>query len=255
VGGATLRSAWESLEHWRYRVIIERQFAGYVSQNLFDAILAGEVDPATPRRYPTLGFLFADLRGFTTMSQQLPPEEVLDLLNRYYEAITPAIHRYEGTIDNFRGDGILAIFGAPRALPDPGRNTVLAARTMFEGLRALNGQLQSEGRPALRMGIGLTVGDAVVGNLGTGSRYGYSAVGDAVNVAARLQSHCKLLGMTVIASEPVALAHAMELPFQPLGELNLAGHVPVVAYGVPETANFFTSATSDTRVGDHPTSA
>jgi adenylate cyclase len=254
-GGATLRSARESLEHWRYRVTIERQFAGYVSQNLFDAILAGEVDPATPRRYANLGFLFADLRGFTTMSEQLPAEDVLELLNRYYEAIIPAIHRHEGTIDNFRGDGILAIFGAPRALPDPGRNAVLAARAMLAGLRALNDQLKHEGRPALRMGIGLTVGDAVAGNLGTGSRYGYSAVGDAVNVAARLQSHCKLLGMTIIASEPVVRAHATELPFQPLGELDLAGHVPVMAYGVPETSDFFTSAASTLHFGGRPSAA
>jgi adenylate cyclase len=234
LAGAALRSAWEALEHWRYRLTIERQFAGYVSQNLFDAILAGDIDPATPRRYPNLGFLFADLRGFTTMSEQLPAEEVLSLLNRYYEAIIPAIHRFDGTIDNFRGDGILAIFGAPRPVPDGGRNAVLAARAMFEGLQALNAQLKREGRPALRMGIGLTAGDAVAGNLGTEIRYGYSAVGDAVNVAARLQSQCKMLGMKIIASEPVALAHAAELPFQPLGKLDLAGHVPVMAYGVPE---------------------
>jgi adenylate cyclase len=255
LGGATLRSAWESIEHRRYRLTIERQFAGYVSQNLFDAILTGEVDPATPRRHSGLGFLFADLRGFTTMSEQLPPEEVLDLLNRYYGAIIPAIHRYDGTIDNFRGDGILAIFGAPRALPDGGRSAVLAARAMFEGLQALNAQLKHEGRPALRMGIGLTAGDAVAGNLGTGSRYGYSAVGDAVNVAARLQALCKPLGMKIIVSEPVALAHAAELPFQPLGELDLAGHVPVKAYGVPEECDFFTPGASIMHVGGRLSSA
>jgi adenylate cyclase len=254
-GGATLRSAWESLEHWRYRLTIEQEFAGYVSQNLFEAILAGEVDPATPRRYPGLGFLFADLRGFTTMSEQLPAEEVLSLLNRYYEAIIPAIHRFDGTIDNFRGDGILAIFGAPRPVPDGGRNAILAARAMFEGLHGLNAQLRREGRPALRMGIGLTAGDAVVGNLGTASRYGYSAVGDAVNVAARLQSQCKPLGMKIIASEALALAHAPELAFQPLGELDLPGHVPVMAYGVPEECDFFTSPASIMHIGVRRSSA
>jgi adenylate cyclase len=105
------------------------------------------------------------------------------------------------------------------------------------------------------MGIGLTVGDAVAGNLGTGSRYGYSAVGDAVNVAARLQSKCKLLGMRLIASEPVALAHATELPFQSLGELDLPGHVPVMAYGVPQACDLFTSAASIMQVGGDSCSA
>jgi adenylate cyclase len=231
--GATARSSYEAFEQRRFRLAIERQFSGYVSQNLLEAILAGKVDPSRPRKYPSLGFLFADLRGFTTLTEAFPAEEVLALLNRYYEAIAPAIHSYDGTIDNFRGDGILAIFGAPRPAEDAPRRAVLAAREMFVRLEALNRELAGEGRSELRIGIGLTAGEAIAGNIGTTSRHGYSAVGDAVNVAARLQSMCKPLQMRIIASEAIWRLCAAELPFVALGPLELAGHTPVHAYGVP----------------------
>ena len=231
--GVVVRSAMEALEQRRSRLAVERQFGGYVSKGLLEAILAGVVDPGKPRKYDNLGFLFADLRGYTTMTESLPPEQVLALLNRYYEAIAPAIHQFDGTIDNFRGDGILAIFGAPRPVPDGPRRAGLAAKEMVKRLDELNEQLVIEGAPELHMGVGLTAGDAVAGNIGTRDRHGYSAVGDAVNVASRLQSYCKPLAMRIIATEQIAGICAEDLSFVPLGKLELAGHTPIVAFGVP----------------------
>jgi adenylate cyclase len=231
--GAIARSAMEAWEQRQRRLAVERQFGGYVSNGLLEAILAGVVDPGKPRRYDNLGFLFADLRGYTTMNESLPPEQVLAFLNRYYEAIVPAIHQFDGTIDNFRGDGILAIFGAPRPVPDGPRRAVLAAKEMFRRLDELNKQLSIEGGPELRMGLGLTAGDAVAGNIGTRDRHGYSAVGDAVNVASRLQSYCKPLAMKIIATGPIARICTENLSFVPLGKLELAGHTAVDAFGVP----------------------
>ncbi len=233
--GAIVRSAMEALEQRRRRLTVERQFGGYVSQGLLEAILAGVVDPGKPRRYNSLGFLFADLRGYTTMNENLPPEQVLALLNRYYEAIAPAIHQFDGTIDNFRGDGILAIFGAPRPVADGPLRAGLAAKEMFRRLDELNAQLVTEGVPRLNMGVGLTVGDAVAGNIGTRERHGYSAVGDAVNVASRLQSYCKPLAMQIVASERMAAICANEFAFVSLGKLELAGHRPLDGFGVPMT--------------------
>jgi len=230
--GATARSTFEAFEHRRFRRTIERQFAGYVSQNLLEALVAGEVDPRQPRKIANLGFLYADIRGFTTMTERFPPEEVLALLNRYYAAITPAIHAFDGTIDNFRGDGILAIFGAPRPAPDAPRRAVLAAREIFARLGELNAELTREGRLTLDIGIGLAAGDAVAGNVGTSSRYGYTAIGDAVNVSARLQSLCKPLKMNILATEAMARVGASDLPFVPLGRVDLAGHSSIEAFGV-----------------------
>ncbi len=231
--GAIVRSAMEALEQRRGRLAVERQFGGYVSKGLLEAILAGAVDPGKPQRYESLGFLYADLRGYTTMTERLPAEQVLALLNRYYEAITPAIHQFDGTIDNFRGDGILAIFGAPRPVPDGPHRAGLAAKEMVKRLDVLNEQLATEGGLQIDMGIGLTAGAAVAGNIGTRDRHGYSAVGDAVNVAARLQSYCKPLGMSIVATEQIARICAEDFSFSPLGKLDLAGHTPVVAFGVP----------------------
>jgi len=244
--GAILRSTVEALEQRRRRLAIEQRFGGYVSENLLAAILSGELDPSKPKKYDNLGFLFADLRGFTTMTERLPPEQVLALLNRYYEAITPAIHLFDGTIDNFRGDGILAIFGAPRSANDGPRRAGLAAREMFLRLQTLNLQLVRDGHNELQMGIGLAAGDAVAGNVGSSVRHGYTAVGDAVNVAARLQSLCKPLKMKIVASEAIARICSMDLPFISLGPLELAGHAPVKGFGVPLSSENVTQEMSAT---------
>jgi adenylate cyclase len=121
---------------------------------------------------------------------------------------------------------------------------------MFERLEMLNETLLSEGRKPLRMGIGLAAGDGVVGNVGTATRHGYSAVGDAVNVAARLQSMCKPLGMRLIATAPIRDAAGELFAFEPLGALELAGHDPVTAFGVPER-EFVTSGLRQKLLGGH----
>jgi adenylate cyclase len=109
----------------------------------------------------------------------------------------------------------------------------LAAKEMVKRLDVLNEQLATERGLQIDMGIGLTAGAAVAGNIGTRDRHGYSAVGDAVNVAARLQSYCKPLAMSIVATEQVARICAEDFSFSPLGKLELAGHTPVVAFGVP----------------------
>jgi len=248
--GATMRSSFEAFRHRRDRLAIERQFGGYVSENLLQALLAGEIDPTQPTRHSNLAFLYADLRGFTTMAERLEPEEALARLNRYYEAITPAIHAFDGTIDNFRGDGILVIFGAPRAAADAARRAALATLAIFDQLARLNRELVQEGREPLQMGVGLAAGHAVVGNVGTATRHGYSAVGDAVNVAARLQALCKPLGMRVIATTQITQSCA-ELGLIPLGQLELAGHAPVEAFGMPASESRVPARPSQPVMGAH----
>jgi class 3 adenylate cyclase len=230
---AAARSVRDARTQRRERLAIERRFAGYVSPNLLDRIKGGMIDIERPRKHAELAFLFADIRGFTTMSERLPAEQVVALLNRYYEAMAPAIHDFEGTIDNFRGDGIMVAFGVFDGAGNPARNAFAAAREMFRRLRALNELLERDGQPRLAIGIGIASGEAIVGNIGSADRHDFTAIGDAVNVAARLQSLCKPLGMRLIVSDAAARQLDEDPGLQSLGMLELAGHTPVAACGWP----------------------
>ncbi len=212
-----------------------RTFGGYVSPQVLRAILDGRIAPQDGRA--ELGFLFADLRGFTAMSEKNPPEQVLALLNRYFAAITPALHRHDGTIDNFRGDGVMVMFGAPEPLERPAAAAVQAARSVFEAVDRLNAELEREGKERLALGIGVAYGAAVHGDLGSDDRKDYTALGDAVIVAARLQDLAKELGYPLVATAnalaAAELAPEIAAEFEPLGMHALKGHSPVEVCGWP----------------------
>lgn len=195
-----LRGALEALSTRRDRERLRELFGGYVSPDVMQGLLAGRLPANTRGTRRTLAFLFADIRNFTTLSATRPPEEIVALLNRYYVVVTRALHSHHGTIDNFRGDGVMAIFNAPNTIDNPANAAVAAARAIFARLERLNRKLVAEGRPALAIGVSLALGDAVVGNIGAPERYNYTAIGDAANVAARIQELTKTSGMPLVAT-------------------------------------------------------
>ena len=232
----TAAAARSALEAWRVRRDRQRLtalFGGYVSPAVMDAILSGRITPDLQHDRRPSAFLFADIREFTALSASAPPEIVFDVLNRYFAAMTPVLHAQGGTIDNFRGDGLMAIFGAPNRLPDPAGAAVRAARAMFTRLVELNRVLAAEGVAPLAIGVSLAYGDAIVGNVGSNERYNYTAIGDAANVAARLQEITKTSGFPLVATREL-VAHAQgeaSAGWIPLGETAVRGHAPVVAFG------------------------
>jgi len=177
--------------------------------------------------------LFADLRDFTTLSEHLPPEEVTALLNRHFEHMAQAIHRQGGTLDKFIGDGIMAFFGAPQDLPQPCAQALAAAQAMHQALATFNAEQQRLGGPCLRMGVGLHWGESYVGYVGARSRHAYSAIGDTVNTAARLEGLCKASGWPVVLSEAMlqTLEPAWRQRVHPLGEQALKGRSPLMTHG------------------------
>ena len=234
------RSALEAWQTRRDRTRLKALFGGYVSPAVMTALIDGDLAADANRGRRELALLFADIRGFTAISEAAAPEAVLALLNRYFAAITPVLHAEGATIDNFRGDGLMAIFGAPNALPDPAGAAIRAARAMFEVTAALNRELAADGIAPLAIGVSLACGEAVVGHVGSEDRYNYTAIGDAVNVAARLQDVVKSSGYPLVATALLVVRAGSDAAagFVPLGEMPLANHAPVAVCGDARGVSF-----------------
>jgi len=179
-------------------------------RDLLDKNVSPEVAAEMMREGSGLGgeerrvsILFADLRGFTTMSENLPPRAIVTLLNRYLDRMAQAIEAEGGVIDKFIGDEIMALFGAPVPYDHCALRAIKAALSMRSALAELNRELTAEGHPTLSFGIGINTAQVVAGNIGSANRLNYSVIGDGVNLAARLQSQTRNpdFATDIIASE------------------------------------------------------
>lgn len=148
-----------------------------------------------------LTVLFSDIRGFTTISEKLTPEELVHLLNEYLTAMTDIVFKYEGLLDKYMGDAIMAVFGAPLDQPDHSIRACRTALDMIEELKKLQQKWSEEGRPVLHIGVGINSGDMVVGNMGSQMRFDYTVMGDSVNLGSRLEGINKEYGTNIIISE------------------------------------------------------
>lgn len=148
--------------------------------------------------------LFADIRGFTRLSEKTRPEKVVALLNRYFSEMTEIIFAHGGTLDKYIGDGLMALFGAPTATPEDATNAVNASVDMQRCVQKINREIIAEGFHEIGIGIGLHTGEATVGYIGSERRSEYTAIGDTVNLASRLESNCQ--GGQILISEATARA-------------------------------------------------
>jgi adenylate cyclase len=152
----------------------------------------------------TITVLFADIRGFTALSENENPEKVVGLLNRYFSAMSEIIFEHGGTLDKYLGDGLMALFGAPTASDHDADNAVKTAIDLQKRVQQLNGELRAEGYPEVSVGIGLHTGVATVGYIGSEQRSEYTAIGDTVNLASRLESNAE--GGQILISEATGKA-------------------------------------------------
>ena len=148
-----------------------------------------------------LSVLFSDIRDFTTISEQLTPEELVRLLNEYLTAMTDVVFNNEGLLDKYMGDAIMAVFGAPLDQPDHSMRACMTALGMMNELKRLQEKWMNEGKPPLNIGIGVNSGDMVVGNMGSEMRFDYTVMGDSVNLGSRLEGINKEYGTNIIISE------------------------------------------------------
>ncbi len=168
----------------------------------------------------TVTVLFADIRGFTRLSEHAAPDRVVQLLNRYFSGMSEIIVKYSGTIDKYIGDGLMALFGAPTVTVDDARNAVMAAIEMQREMTRINEEVRTSGLGEISIGIGLHTGDATVGYIGSERRSEYTAIGDTVNLSARLESNSKP-GQILASEETRRATGRTGLPFVASGSITV----------------------------------
>jgi class 3 adenylate cyclase len=219
----------------RERERIRDLFGKYVPREVADTVLADPhgVDLRGEKREITV--LFSDIEGFTALAEDLPPDHVLTLLNRYFEGVAGVLVEHGGIIVDFIGDAVFAIFGAPVGYPDHARRALAAAREVARFAETFAHEQRRTGLALGRTRIGLHTGVAIVGNIGSRDRLKYGAAGDVVNTASRIEGANKLFGSAILASA-ATVEHAADPDCRPLGRLVLKGrHAPIELHEVLES--------------------
>ncbi len=180
-----------------------RSFGHYVPTEIVRDLLASRQEARLGGETRHLTIHFSDVQDFVRISERMEPPALVRDLAEYLEAMAHTLREQHGTVDKFLGDGILAFFNAPHDVPDHSARACLAAVRAQERLRTLRKAWRAQGKPAFRARIGLHTGDALVGNIGTPERFEYTVIGDAVNLASRLEGLNKLYGTWILASQAV----------------------------------------------------
>jgi len=203
----------------------------YVSPEVAARVERNPAELAGERRLVSI--LFTDLRGFTTLSERMAPEQMAVRLTEYFDAMTATIFARRGMVNDFIGDAILAVFGAPLDDPEHARHAIESALAMGETLAWLNRRWQAEGLPPLRMGLGIHTGEVFAGNVGRAGKVKYAVVGDTVNLASRVEGLNKELGTTMLVTEAAYLAAGLDLVVNDRGPISVKGREePVRVYEV-----------------------
>jgi len=213
-----------SEEAMRREQAIRADLGRYLPAELVEAIIRREASMELGGQRREITVLFADVVAFTPLSDRLPPEQVVSLLNELFTLLTGAVFRHEGTVDKFIGDCVMAIWGAPTAQPDHAARALAAARDMMRFLESANAAWKESVGVEIQLAIGVHTGEAVVGNVGSETRMEYTAIGDVVNVAARLETIAR--PQQILVTRATAEAAGRELPR--VGEREVPGRAQKV---------------------------
>jgi adenylate cyclase len=202
-----------------------RSFGRYVPTQLVYEVLASGQEARLGGDNRRLTIYFSDIAGFTQISESMAPGDLVKHLGEYLLAMTSVIREQHGVVDKFIGDGILALFNAPRAVADHPAAACRAALRSQACLQELEPEWQQRGKPPLRSRIGLHTGDAIVGNIGTPERFDFTVMGDAVNLASRLEGLNKVYGTCILASQEVRDATGSEFEWRTLDRVAVVGRI------------------------------
>ncbi len=244
--GPVLLIFWSFGLSFFYRFVTEERskrrlakfFRSYVNEQVVKDILSSDKPIALEGKREKICILFADVRGFTSYSENLPPEEVVKALNEYFSAMTEAILENNGTVDKFIGDGLMAFFGAPLYIDNPTLAAVKASISMRQRLEGLNQKWKSEGRSQLDNGIGLHTGFALVGNIGSDMKMDYTAIGDSVNTASRVEGVTKTVGAPILVTDAAYEEVKDLVDCEAKGDVALKGRADIFVYEVKGIKTF-----------------
>jgi adenylate cyclase len=200
--GFLARSFNEMVDGLREREHIKNTFGRFVSRDVAAAVLDGRVPLGGER--VEVSILFQDIRGFTALSEQLDAATLLRVLNQFFTEVVAAVEAEGGMVKQFTGDGVMALFGAPEQRADHPERAVRAALGIIRRLDGVNAALQAQGLPPLQIGVGVHTGEVVAGLIGPDERVEYGVVGEAVNLASRVESLTKDLAATLLVSREIA---------------------------------------------------
>ena len=234
---AALLTAYLGGEAYRNLVLerkgryLRRAFSSYVSPDLVDELVKHPERLRLGGERRELTVLFSDIRGFTSLSERLAPEDLVSLLNSYLSPMTRLVLDEKGTLDKYIGDALMALFNAPLDLADHPARACCCAMRMLQALDELNEAFIRAHLPVIAIGIGIHSGDAVVGNMGANNRFDYTAIGDSVNLASRLEGLTKLYGVSIIVSGATRWRADAKFNFRELDLVRVKGkHQPVALY-------------------------
>ena len=207
-------------------------FGTYVPPELVDEMVKDPDRYTMTAATRELTVMFCDIRGFTGLSESMEPTQLQALLNSVFSQLTGVIRAHRGTVDKYMGDCVMAFWGAPVSEPDHANLAVKAALDMAEVIEQINAQYRAEGLPEIGIGIGINTGQMCVGDMGSDVRRSYTVIGDAVNLASRIEGLCKTYGVNIVASDNTR-TQTTGLDWQELDRVCVKGRQQAIAIFSP----------------------
>lgn len=201
VAGYFSSTAYHFVVERKQRVLIKGMFSTYVNPSVVEELISNPEKLKLGGERKELTVLFSDIEGFTTFSEGMPPEELVGLLNEYLSRMTGIVFRYDGTLDKYEGDAVMAFWGAPIPQNDHALRACTSALEMQSALLELRQHWAAKGRPTIKVRIGINSGEMVVGNMGGTGKFDYTVIGDSVNLASRLEGANKQYGSSILVSD------------------------------------------------------
>lgn len=198
-------------------------FAKYLDPKLLSQLTGDPDQIQLYGRKKEIVALFSDIVGFTTLSESMPPEDLIKAINRLFTPATAAVLEHSGFLDKYMGDAMMALYGAPIEIANKEKEACRSAVKIMERMDIVRAEFKAEGKPDVRMGVGVNAGDAIVGNMGSEERFNYSAIGDAVNTASRMEGLTRPYGVRIIASEKIFERAQDEFLFRWLDTVQVKG--------------------------------